>query len=415
MLFGIQKQICMFDAMKKMLLSVLILFVTISLQAQKKYTEHLMLLPGHNSDVGAVSFSPKGLYLASAGNNNMVNIYKADSPFAKITSFKSHNTPISTIRFNRNASMMLTASTAPSEFNIFVYDSVFKKTIELVGHTANINTAIFDNSSRFVFSGAEDGKIFLWDLKSGKNFKQIANGAAVNAIAMSNDPRFIFVAAAEPKIKVYTIGNNTVARTFDGHLDAVNAIEISPNNKLLLSGSNDKTARIWDLNTGKEIRKLAVDCWKVTAVAFSDDSKYAITGCNDGSIKVWEVETGKLISAVDAQYYNIRDISLSKNYKYIATAPMLRTGEDFGVRIYPSGIELPQTKASTTYKIIYNYAPLDSVMKIRTLTKADSIKYKKQIASFEEINRLKDKKTSTFLLDTVKIYKTPMNKAIPKK
>jgi WD40 repeat protein len=396
--------------MKKLILPALILLGSLSINAQTKYTEHIKLLSGHSSDVGAVSFSPKNMYLASAGADNMVNIYKADSPFTKITSFKSHSTPINVIRFNRLGNMMLTASTAPNDFAIFVYDSVFKKTKEFLGHSANINTAIFDNSSRFVFSGSEDGKIFLWDIKSGKNFKQIVNGHAVNSIAMNNDPRFLFVAGAEPKIKVYSIANGQVARSFDGHLDAVNTIEISPNNKFLLSGSNDKTARIWDMMTGKELRKLPVDCWKVTAVAFSDDSKYAITGCNDGSIKVWEVETGKLVSSVEAQYYNIRDISLSKNYKYIATAPMLRSGEDFGVRIYPSGIELPQSSTSIN-KIYYPYAPLDSIMKLRTLTKTDSLKYKKQIGIFEEFNKVKNKGISpSNKLDSVRFYKTPMTK-----
>ena len=396
--------------MKKLILHALMLLVSLQINAQNKYTEHIKLLPGHSSDVGAVSFSPKNMYLASAGADNVVNIYKADSPFAKITSFKSHSTPINVIRFNRSCNMMLTASSAPNDFGLFVYDSVFKKTKELNGHSANINTAIFDNSSRFVFSGSEDGKIFLWDIKTGKNFKQIINGHPVHSIAMSNDPRFLFVAGAEPKIKVYSIANGQVARSFDGHLDAVNAIEISPNNKLLLSGSNDKTARIWDMTTGKEIRKLPVDCWKVTAVAFSDDSKYAITGGNDGSIKVWEVETGKLLSSVEAQYYNIRDISLSKNYKYIATAPMLRTGEDFGVRIYPSGIELPQNHLMFS-KVVYPYAPLDSIMKLRTLTKSDSIKYKKQLVIFDEFNKLKvSKSLANNKLDSVKIYKTPMNK-----
>jgi WD40 repeat protein len=84
--------------MKKLILPALILLGSLSIKAQTKYTEHIKLLSGHSSDVGAVSFSPKNMYLASAGADNMVNIYKADSPYTKITSFKSHSTPINVIR-----------------------------------------------------------------------------------------------------------------------------------------------------------------------------------------------------------------------------------------------------------------------------------------------------------------------------
>jgi hypothetical protein len=89
---------------------------------------------------------------------------------------------------------------------------------------------------------------------------------------------------------------------------------------------------------------------------------------------------------------------------------MLRTGEDFGVRIYPSGIELPQN-LTTNNKIYYPYAPLDSIMKLRTLTKADSIKYKKQIGIFEDFNKAKNKDIApSNKLDSVRFFKTPMNK-----
>jgi hypothetical protein len=50
-------------------------------------------------------------------------------------------------------------------------------------------------------------------------------------------------------------------------------------------------------------------------------------------------------------------------------------------------------------------------MKLRTLTKTDSLKYKKQIGIFEEFNKVKNKGISpSNKLDSVRFYKTPMTK-----
>jgi WD40 repeat protein len=187
---------------------------------------------------------------------------------------------------------------------------------------------------------------------------------SVNSLAQTNDPRYIYVASAIPQIRVYNLTNSQVAKTFDGHADVVNAIAISPNNKLLISGSNDKTARIWDIVTGKQIRALPVNCWKVTAVAFTEDGKYAVTGCNDGSIKVWAVETGLLISDIDGINY-VKDLVFSKNTQTVLSAAMLKETKDYGLRVWPSGIEPPASKN------IIN--PSDS-LKI----KVDSLKLKPQ-------------------------------------
>jgi WD40 repeat protein len=189
-----------------------------------------------------------------------------------------------------------------------------------------------------------------WDIASGKSFRTINVGFAVYSLAQTNDPRSIYVAGSAPQIRVYNLTNNQVAKTFDGHGDVVNVIAISPNNKLLLSGSSDKTARIWDITTGKQIRALPVNCWKVTAVAFSEDSKYAVTGCNDGSMKVWEVESGKLLTEIEGKDNSMKDVAFTKNAKQILAAAMLKEGNDYGLRIWPSGIEPPAIKTITIGK-----------------------------------------------------------------
>jgi WD40 repeat protein len=400
--------------LKPMTKKFLVLIITIltfqNIFAQKQLTSPQYILPGHSNDLNALAFSMKFNLLASAGWDNSINFYSGDTSLKLLKTIpNAHNAQINALKYNKQGSLLASAS---NDLVINVFDSTYKKIKMLVassGHAANINAITFDNSGKVIFSGDDAGKIVIWSLETQKVLRTLQNEVQINALAMSNDPRTIFVAGQEPTIRVINVANSLTQRSFVGHTDVVNAIEISPNQKYLLSGSNDKSARLWDIKTGTELKKLAVDCWKVTAVAFSFDSKYCATGCNDGSIKIWEVETGNLIESIAAQNFNTRDLVFLKRYNQIAAAPMLKNNNEFGVRIYNTILIDPFT-ASLTIKtnktnIVLNkfQNEIDSLLKQRTLTKQDSLKY--QIKPIKIV--IKAKNVVNLSLDTVRIFKTP--------
>jgi hypothetical protein len=118
------------------------------------------------------------------------------------------------------------------------------------------------------------------------------------------------------------------------------------------------------------------------------------------------VETGRLIENIASQNYNTRDLVFLKKYSQIAAAPMLKGSVDFGVRIYPTDLIDPITMGlndASKLRINKFQNAIDSVMKIRTLTKQDSLKF--QIKAFK--SSVKNTNINNSKIDTVKIYKTP--------
>ncbi len=396
--------------MKKILFIIITLFSVQQLFAQKQIASHQFILPGHSNDLNALAFSLKYNLLASAGWENSINFYSCDTAIKLVKTIKdAHNAQINALKYSKEGSLLASAS---NDLVINVYDSSYKKIKMLVassGHAANINAITFDNSGKVIFSGDDAGKIIIWSLETQNILRTLQNDVKVNALAMSNDPRTIFVAGQEPIIRVINVANSQTQRSFIGHTDVVNAIEVSPNQKYLLSGSNDKSARIWDIKTGNELKKLTVDCWKVTAVAFSFDSKYCATGCNDGSIKIWEVATGNLMESITAQNFNTRDIVFFKHYNQIAAAPMLKNSSEFGVRVFQTDLTDPYTvsegiKFAKTNVVINKFQnEINNLLKVRALTKQDSIKFQIQPLKVT----MKSINLNINTLDSVRIYKTP--------
>ena len=306
---------------------------------KKKYAAPLLVVPGHTNDVNQVTITAKGDRIATGSWDKNINVY--DTGYHLIQTLSGHLFPITALRFRPDGKLLASGS---SDNTIVIWDSLWRKSKTLEGHKDQVNTVLFDRTNKYLFSGSDDRTIMAWDIAGGKSFRTINVGYTVHSLAQTGDGRFLYVAGAGPQIRVYNLTNSQVAKTFDGHSDVVNIITISPNNKLLLSGSSDKTARIWDIATGKQLRALPVNCWKVLAVAFSDDSKYAVTGCNDGSIKVWEVETGKLITDIEGKDNSMKDVAFTKGAKQILAAAMLKETTDYGLRVWPSGIEPPAPK-----------------------------------------------------------------------
>lgn len=296
------------------------------------------ILPGHTNDIDAVSYAQTG-FIATGSFDEHINIYKADSPFHLVKTLTGHMGPVNVVAFNKTGKLLASAS---EDRVIFLWDSLWRLSKRFEAHRDKVNCLIFDNYGRYLFSGSDDKTFIVWDIISGKPVKNINNGQPVTAIA-PKDVKSVYVAGTEPKIKLYDLMTGKVVKTLDGHTDAVNDIAITKDGKFMVSGSNDKTARVWDLNTGKQLRILPVDCWKVTTVSLSDDGKYAVTGCNDGSLKVWEIATGKLIQSVDGTEMIARNVVFGPNNQTLLAAYMLRSGTEYGLRVYPSQVPAPQT------------------------------------------------------------------------
>jgi len=378
----------------------LFLFLSFGLQAQELIKNPSAILSSQTNDVSFAQFVPgKNKHLVTGTWDQKIMVYKADSPFQLVKTFAAHSAPITCMSFTPTGSYMATGA---KDFQVLIWDSMYNafKIPEdpKNHHTANISALQFDRTGRFLFSACEEGKIIIWDLLNKKAIKTIQNSVPVTAFATYTNTSSLFVAGAEPVIKLMNLSNGQVFKKLEGHKDHVNALAISKNYKYLISGSNDKTAIIWDLKTFKPYKTLNVACWKVTAVAFSDDSKYCVTGCNDGSIKIWETETGNLIRNVEEQSFIINDLSFNANAKFIAAATTLKNDNNYGTRIYATGLGNEQN----------------------SLKNADALKagLGKNLAkdSADLINKNKNLKTdkdklpkkAANQLDSARIYKTPI-------
>ncbi len=328
--------------MKKIIFSLICIMCSIQAVSAQKDTlsrdtiVFSKLLDGHKAQMEAVAFSSDGSWIASAGWDNEVRLYKLDSvSFGVFTrSFGGHRGAITTIAIQPGNKHLVSGS-RDNTFNI--YDLQSGK-IVFTGrdHISAVTRVLFDPSGRYLMTSSLDKTIRIYDMDSLSNYRKkpvvMTYSRPINDFALS-PAKFKFMVASDASVVEQVGMNGKSSRAFAGHTAKVNCLAVSNDMKWMATGSDDKMIRLWNPKTGLFVKELSGHTWKVTSLNFSSDGRYLVSTCNNGEVKIWNVETGLEVAELPSSGNNARQAVFAPSMKYIALATF-QTGTLFGANLY---------------------------------------------------------------------------------
>jgi WD40 repeat protein len=204
----------------------------------------------------------------------------------------------------------------------------------LVGHEAEVFSAVFSPDGRQALTCSADGTARIWDADTGRELRVLradkipvviaqfspdgrrvltvsaahynadpgavsttgggASGAGAEAIWQSEVPSARLWDAATGRL----IATWRPTRTERWSLQSPLSVEFSPDSRLVATAfglSPDNAAWVHDAQTGKEVARFTGHQEHVVAVAFSPDSRKIVSASVDETARIWDVAGGKLL------------------------------------------------------------------------------------------------------------------------
>jgi len=293
---------------------------------------------GHGGRVNWATFSPDGLYIASASDDGTVRIWNAGSGQSVVQPLETHEDAVRTVAVSHDCTFIVSGS---EDTSVRVWDAYTGvATIPpLRGHKGLVLSVSISPDGRLIASASTDQTIKLWDTQSGASVGEplCDHTKPVRAVMFSHDGRWFASASEDCTARLWDTATrqalavgpfscqseaNTITFSPDDGIVAVGddggriylwrvdtgeqareplhandwgvrSIRFSPDGTRIVSCGGDETARIWDLNGGQCLLALHGHTSKVASVAWSLDASVIVTGSDDATLRLWDAATGE--------------------------------------------------------------------------------------------------------------------------
>jgi eukaryotic-like serine/threonine-protein kinase len=282
---------------------------------------------GHINEARAVSFSPNGQWLASAGSDGTVKVWDAVTG-QEIRTLKGHTNGVTGVAFSPDGQRLASAS---SDRSVKLWDAGTGQEIRtLMGHTSYVSSVAFSPDGQRLASASEDRTVKVWDAVTGQEIRTlIGHTAAVTSVAFSPDSKRVAAAGLDQTVKVWDAVTGQEIRTLKGHTNVVTSVAFSPDGQRLASASYDRSVKLWDAVPAQETLTFTGHTLPVVSVAFSPDGQRLASASSDNTVKVWDAATGQEIRTLKGHTDGVNSVSFSPDGQRLASA-----GSDNTVKVW---------------------------------------------------------------------------------
>ncbi len=236
--------------------------------AQRTGLLEVTFLQGHQSDTGAVAFSPDGTQIASVGSvantlqpverSNAIIVWNVES-ISQTAVLSGHTARVNALAYSPDGALLASGSgvsdtTQTVDNSVRLWNPATGEAVAVLeGHAAPVRALAFSADGSVLASVGLDGSIILWDVASRTQSSVLQTaGPATIALAFSPDGSVLASAGGDSNtqtvdadIRLWDVAAGTAIGQLSGHTSTVGDLAFSADGQVLISVDDVRNVRFW--------------------------------------------------------------------------------------------------------------------------------------------------------------------------
>jgi WD40 repeat protein/transcriptional regulator with XRE-family HTH domain len=239
--------------------------------------------------LNSVVFSPAGPVLATASNDGNVYLWDALTGAEGRHLGPATTESVSATVFAPDGSQIATANDNDVVQILFVSTGRTVTTLRPEG--GRIKALAFSPDGSTIAVGSDDHYLRLLDVRAGTNRLTLArHGGRIAAIAYHPSGRLLASASSDGLARVWDAGTGQLVVEVDPAQGAVWSVAFHPSGDWFVTAGDGGMVDAWDTATGRRVRRLPAHERRIWSLSFSPDGRLLASGGEDGSARLWRVD-----------------------------------------------------------------------------------------------------------------------------
>jgi len=279
-------------------------------------------LGGHGDEVNWATFSPDGMYIASASDDSTIRIWSSGRGQSAVQPMSAHKQAIPSVAVSHNGAFIVSSSEDNSVriWNAHTGEATLPP---LGGHTSSVVSVSISPDGDLIASASKDRTIRLWDAQSGAAAGEPMRDhtVPVGAVTFSHDGRWLASASEDNMIRMWDVTTRQALAV--GPLSCqmpANTVAFSPDDKIVAAGDDSGRIYLWRTDTGESAHEpLHANNKRVWSVAFSPDGTQIVSGGGDNAAHIWDIKACQCLHVLHGHADEVRSIAWSPDGCVIGT------------------------------------------------------------------------------------------------
>jgi len=279
-------------------------------------------LGGHGGNVNWATFSPDGLYIASASDDGTIRIWSAGSGQSAVQPMHAHEQTVSSVVVSHDGASIISGSDDNS-VRVWNAHTGEARLPPLNGHTGLVLSVSISPEGDLIASASADGTIQFWDAQSGAAAGEPMRDHTdwIWAVTFSHDGCWLASASSDSTVRMWDVATRQALAV--GPLicqEAAKTVAFSPDDGIVAAGDNSGRIYLWRTDTGEQAHKpLHANNERVWSVAFSPDSTRIVSGGSGKAARIWDINTGRCLHVLQGHKNAVRSVAWSLDGRKIGT------------------------------------------------------------------------------------------------